>query len=702
MIRDPQSFATLLAEVRQFIRSECMPLEQQIDQTDEIPEPLVQRMRELAVQASNGTLTSANRASMQLEVKQLSSEIDNIGKTANFNGIKLFDGSATQISLQTNINAGDVVKMSVGPMSSNTIGLGSRSSLQSYGLDADGQGITGTKLAAATSANSISKGLQAGDLVINGVMIGGSSAADDNASVGSKDSSAIAKAAAVNRASSLTGVTATVNQTIATGVATTAGTAGQIGTFTVNGITTGNITLVGNQSVDRATAVAAINAIAGASGVRAVDTGSNQTGAQLVADDGRNINVSFTAISAGTFAAANVGVNAVAGSAGGAQSVFTGTFTLQSTTSSPITITSTNTGDLTRAGLSVGTYAANTSIATGAGRASYTGTAVAGTSLLNAGDLVINGVAVGASLASDDAASSGLSTAGRKDTSAIAIAAAINKVSGQTGVKAVAQANTYVGSGFTAAAQSAGGLLLNGVNIAIVTTTSSKAADVVTQINAYSSATGVVASDNGSGLSLSAADGRNIEIGIDASAGSALTLGSLGLTASAIETANGRGLTLVSGSVGGGLTVLNAGVNLVSDKSFTVAAGSSSTALSALKTLGFTEGTFGGSNNGTKISSVDISTVAGANDALNAVDAALGQISDQRSNLGAIQNRLQAAVDNLTSSSTNLQAAQGRIQDTDYSTTTTQMSKSQIISQAATAMLAQANQQPQMVLSLLK
>ena len=121
-----------------------------------------------------------------------------------------------------------------------------------------------------------------------------------------------------------------------------------------------------------------------------------------------------------------------------------------------------------------------------------------------------------------------------------------------------------------------------------------------------------------------------------------------------------------------------------------------------MKGLGIAEGTYGGSNNGTKIGSVDISTLAGANDALNAVDAALSQISDQRSNLGAIQNRLQAAVDNLTSSSTNLQAAQGRIQDTDYSVTTTQMSKSQIISQAATAMLAQANQQPQMVLSLLK
>ena len=74
---------------------------------------MLQRIRELAVQASNGTLTTANRASMQLEVKQLSSEIDNIGKTANFNGIKLFDGSASNISLQTDINAGDLIKINL-------------------------------------------------------------------------------------------------------------------------------------------------------------------------------------------------------------------------------------------------------------------------------------------------------------------------------------------------------------------------------------------------------------------------------------------------------------------------------------------------------------------------------------------------------------------------------------------------------------
>jgi len=320
---------------------------------------------------------------------------------------------------------------------------------------------------------------------------------------------------------------------------------------------------------------------------------------------------------------------------------------------------------------------------------------------LSSGDLVINGTSVGASLATDDASSAGMATAGRKDTSALAIAAAINKVSSQTGVKAIANANIYTGTGFGAVSAD-GNLYLNGVKIAVSTTATSKAIDVVNQINAYSVATGVVASDNGSGVTLAAADGRNIEIGFSAGNG-AMTAAGLGLTASTFDSANSRSAPMLSAtSAGDALTVYTASISMVSDKSFTVAAGPGSSALAQLAQLGISEGTFGGSNNGTKIASVDISSVSGAQDALTAVDAALSQISDQRSNLGAIQNRLQSAVDNLTTSSTNLQAAQGRIQDTDYSATTTQMSKSQIIAQAATAMLAQANQQPQLVLSLLK
>ena len=88
--------------------------------------------------------------------------------------------------------------------------------------------------------------------------------------------------------------------------------------------------------------------------------------------------------------------------------------------------------------------------------------------------------------------------------------------------------------------------------------------------------------------------------------------------------------------------------------------------------------------------------------ALTAIDTALDQVSLQRADLGAVQNRFEATINNLTSSSTNTTMARSRILDADYSQETTMLSKAQVIQQAATAMLAQANQQPQLVLSLLK
>jgi flagellin len=657
---------------------------------------MLQRMRELAVNASNGTLTSSNRASMQLEVKQLASEIDNIGKTANFNGIKLFDGSAASIALQTNINAGDVVKMGIGAMNSQTMGLGSRSSLQSYGLQATGASASSLQKATAIPG-ALAQGLSSGDLVINGVTIGSSVAADDVASSNDKESSAISKAAAINKSSALTGVTATANATVASGTSMTASGATATGYFTINGINTGTITTQNNVAIDRATVVAAINQISGSTGVKAVDSGSSTNGVQLIAADGRNISI-YNNVNTGIFTAATTGVTSTnVGTAASAMTIFTGTLTLQSNTSSPITIGTTNTGNISRAGFAVGSYAANTSVMTGAGRISSVLSSTA--TSLSSGDLVVNGVAIGSSLSTDDTLSAGMGSETVKSASAIAIAAAINKKSDLTGVKAVAQANTFTGIGYSVVSTT-GNIYLNGVTVAITTTASSKAIDVVNQINNYAGATGVVASDNGLGVTLVAADGRNIELGVS---GSTFTLNSLGLNASVGDVASGHATPMITASsAGSAVTTYYAGVNLISDKAFTISAGAGSSANSNLVKLGIAEGTYGGSNNGTKIGSVDISTLAGANDALSAVDAALGQISDQRSNLGAIQNRLQAAVDNLTSSSTNLQAAQGRIQDTDYSVTTTQMSKSQIISQAATAMLAQANQQPQMVLSLLK
>ena len=328
------------------------------------------------------------------------------------------------------------------------------------------------------------------------------------------------------------------------------------------------------------------------------------------------------------------------------------------------------------------------------------GTATAAHALA-AGDLVINGYTIAASIASDDTASDTLATGSLKEASGIAIAAAINKSAAQTGVKAVANANMVVGSGFVASAGNSGTLYVNGVAVTIAAmTANTKAIEIVSAINTVSGASGVVASDNGSGITLTASDGRNISLAT--AAGDTLSLENLGLIAPASAQANGQN-PLVALTAGPSGAICNyGGVTLVSDKSFTIAGGANTTALSDLSALGLQEGMYGGSNNGIKIRDLNIATVAGANDALGAVDAALGQISDMRSNLGAIQNRLQSAIENLTSSQTNMQQSVSRIADTDYGTATTQMSRAQIINQAATAMLAQANQQSQLVLQLLK
>ena len=103
--------------------------------------------------------------------------------------------------------------------------------------------------------------------------------------------------------------------------------------------------------------------------------------------------------------------------------------------------------------------------------------------------------------------------------------------------------------------------------------------------------------------------------------------------------------------------------------------------------------------------SIDTITVETANDAQNAVlsiDKALEQLNGARADLGAMRNRLEHTVNNLTAISTNTQAARSRIMDTDYAEATSEMTKNQILNQASTAMLAQANKISQSVLSLLQ
>ena len=101
-------------------------------------------------------------------------------------------------------------------------------------------------------------------------------------------------------------------------------------------------------------------------------------------------------------------------------------------------------------------------------------------------------------------------------------------------------------------------------------------------------------------------------------------------------------------------------------------------------------------------SGLDVSTVDGADNAILAMDAALKAVNASRADLGAVQNRFESVVKNLNGSAENLTSARSRIQDADFAVETANLSRAQILQQAGTAMVAQANQIPQGVLALLK
>ena len=102
------------------------------------------------------------------------------------------------------------------------------------------------------------------------------------------------------------------------------------------------------------------------------------------------------------------------------------------------------------------------------------------------------------------------------------------------------------------------------------------------------------------------------------------------------------------------------------------------------------------------VDDLDISTFSGAQKALQIVDKALTAVNSARADLGAVQNRFTSVVANLQTSSENLAASRSRIRDTDFAKETAELTRTQILQQAGTAMLAQANQVPQNVMSLLR
>jgi flagellin len=318
------------------------------------------------------------------------------------------------------------------------------------------------------------------------------------------------------------------------------------------------------------------------------------------------------------------------------------------------------------------------------GTVGATSTSTASAALVNstgallAGDVAIKGFAISASV------SDGISYADA-NASAIAKSNAINASSALTGITAKAEANAKTSGTVTGTtAVAAGTLSVNGIDIGgleAVANATERTDQLVAAINAVSAQTGVTAKNTSNTVVMAAADGRNITTQLSVSTGGiagfdTVTTASTALAKYKLSSNSGDTSVVATGTAAG---LLKMGITAGTPVSL------STTSIS-----------------GQTVTSVDISSQGGAQRALNILDSAIDTITNSRANLGAYQNRFEAAISNLETSSTNLQASRSRILDTDYAKETTNLAKSQIVQQAATAMLAQANQSSQSVLALLK
>jgi len=321
----------------------------------------LQRMRQLAVQSSTGTLSSADRQSVNQEAQNLLSEINRVSSTTNFNGVNLLDGTFSNVNFQVGASAGQTVGMTLN--AANTANLGA---YQFVGSNISG-GATGTTAATAVGfTNGGSIKITSSNTSASGVTIGASAATDssNNAQGGFSVMSAYAKAAAINAASSQTGVTASATTTVTGAAPTVSGSSNSLvaGDIYINGYAVGSAQGNASATIQGSNFAAAINQISANTGVTA--TSDSSTGAiTLLASDGRDIDISTTAngssysglnYTTGTTPAL-IGASRATASTTPALATDTtqniGSITLSSAVGFSLTDTSTGTTGLTAAGL---------------------------------------------------------------------------------------------------------------------------------------------------------------------------------------------------------------------------------------------------------------------------------------------------------------------------------------------------------------
>jgi flagellin len=257
-------------------------------------------------------------------------------------------------------------------------------------------------------------------------------------------------------------------------------------------------------------------------------------------------------------------------------------------------------------------------------------------------DITVNGVDVDLSAATD----------------AQSVISAINQVSADSGVTAQQATETEFTTGFTAAANT---VTLNGVDIDVEAATT--IVEFTDAVNALSNQTGVTATNDGTNVTFTASDGSAVEV---TDAGAILGAGNAGTWEAGIVLSTEVGETITTGG-----TVADIGLTTPTTDTLT-------------------------------LNSVDVLTREGATSALQAIDFAMDMTNGLRAELGAVQTRFESTIANLSTSVENASAARSRIMDADFAAETAALTRAQILQQAGTSVLAQANQTPQNVLSLLQ
>ena len=289
---------------------------------------------------------------------------------------------------------------------------------------------------------------------------------------------------------------------------------------------------------------------------------------------------------------------------------------------------------------------------------------------------------------------------GTTEDSAKSIANGINSLTA-TGVKA--SALTEFDVGFTTGVASGNYVLnVNGSNAVaqvisfnVASNDASGLASAIQAFNDKSSLTGITARLNElqTGITLTAQDGSNVSIGT-----SLANSGQITLTATNGVTGGLEGLADGLSSGAGMHFEVMGQVTLDSDKAYSIA----QSAIVSSGLFGDGSASIQTPSSLQSVSAMDISTVAGANLTLRITDSAITSVNNQRASFGALQNRFNATISNLASAVENVSAARSRIRDTDFAAETAALTRNQILQQAGTAMLAQANALPQQVLQLLK